>query len=256
MLANKIPKILSPIKTIHRSYSRTGFTLVEMLVVIGIIGLLLVLSAPVWNTLSGSSSITKSSSDIQGILEQARSYAQANNTYTYVGIWEVDVMKAQQGIFTGGTGRVAVGVIASSSGQKLFTNSPGLITSANAVRLSKLAFFDNLHITGDLASSTSGGLARTASEVVITSNTPTTITFQWPLTGTASYPSSLAEVIEFSPQGCARIQTNSTYDPSLNNYLELELVPSHGNTLAPGDIKNSAVIQINGITGAVRLYRP
>src|SRR6476659_10161547 len=62
-----------------------GFTLLELLIVVGIIGLLLVLIAPALTTIKGGTDVTSAAYTIQGVLDTARTYAKANNTYTWVG---------------------------------------------------------------------------------------------------------------------------------------------------------------------------
>ena len=62
-----------------------GFTLLELLIVVGIIGLLLVLIAPAFTTIKGGTDVTSAAYTIQGVLDTARTYAKANNTYTWVG---------------------------------------------------------------------------------------------------------------------------------------------------------------------------
>src|SRR4051812_13059212 len=59
-----------------------GFTLLELLIVVGIIGLLLVLLAPAFTTIKGGNDVTSAAYTIKGVLDTARTYAKANNTYT------------------------------------------------------------------------------------------------------------------------------------------------------------------------------
>ena len=59
-----------------------GFTLLELLIVIGIIAVLLVLIAPAFTTIKSVSDVTSAAYTIKGVLETARTYAKANNTYT------------------------------------------------------------------------------------------------------------------------------------------------------------------------------
>src|SRR6266702_3442749 len=68
-----------------------GFTLLELLVVVGIIGLLLVLIAPAFTYIKGGTDVTSAAYTIKGVLDTARTYAKANNTYTWVGFYEEDV---------------------------------------------------------------------------------------------------------------------------------------------------------------------
>ena len=62
-----------------------GFTLLELLIVVGIIGLLMVLIAPAFTTIKGGTDVTSAAYTIKGVLDTARTYAKANNTYTWVG---------------------------------------------------------------------------------------------------------------------------------------------------------------------------
>src|SRR6266699_1112129 len=67
-----------------------AFTLLELLIVVGIIGLLLVLIAPAFTYIKGGTDVTSAAYTIQGVLDTARTYAKANNTYTWVGFYEED----------------------------------------------------------------------------------------------------------------------------------------------------------------------
>ena len=95
-----------------------GFTLLELLIVVGIIGLLLVLIAPAFTTIKGGSDVTSAAYTIKGVLDTARTYAKANNTYTWVGFYEEDVSSGTPG--TAGTGRVVMSIVASKDGTKVY----------------------------------------------------------------------------------------------------------------------------------------
>ncbi len=90
-----------------------GFTLLELLIVIGLIAILLVLIVPAFTTIKSGTEVTtaiygvkgllenfttiKSGTEVttaiygvKGLLENARAYAKANHTYVFVGFAEVD----------------------------------------------------------------------------------------------------------------------------------------------------------------------
>src|SRR5205809_3638407 len=64
---------------------RAGFTLLELLIVVGIIGLLLVLIAPAFTTIKSAGDVTSAAYTIKGVLDTARTYAKANNSYNWLG---------------------------------------------------------------------------------------------------------------------------------------------------------------------------
>jgi len=68
-----------------------GFTLIELLIVIGIIALLMVLIAPAFTTIKSGTDVTSAAYTVKGVLDTARTYAKANNTYTWVGFYEENV---------------------------------------------------------------------------------------------------------------------------------------------------------------------
>ncbi len=83
------PSLNSQLSTINSV--RAGFTLLELLIVIGIIALLMVLLAPAFTTIKTGGDVTNAAYTIKGVLDTARTYAKANNTYTWVGFYEEDV---------------------------------------------------------------------------------------------------------------------------------------------------------------------
>src|SRR6516165_9215224 len=84
----------------------SAFTLLELLIVVGIIGLLLVLIAPAFTTIKSGTDVTSAAYTIKGVLDTARTYAKANNTYTWVGFYEEDVSQSSTNPATAGVGRV------------------------------------------------------------------------------------------------------------------------------------------------------
>ncbi len=83
-------------------------------------------------------------------------------------------------------------------------------------------------------------------------NSTAKTTFQWPISSSAKH--NFVKVIEFDPQGVPRVQAGAIHDSSVNNCIEIALVPANGNVAAVN--ANQAAIQIDGVTGAVRLFRP
>src|SRR5437762_4482745 len=92
--------------------SEGAFTLVELLIVIGIIGLLLVLIAPAFTSIKGGTDVTSVAYTIQGVLDTARTYAKANNTYTWVGFYEENGSSESPNSNQPPVGRVIMSIVA------------------------------------------------------------------------------------------------------------------------------------------------
>src|SRR5438093_12899641 len=91
-----------------------GFTLLELLIVVGIIGLLMVLIAPAFTTIKGGTDVTSAAYTIKGVLDTARTYAKANNTYTWIGFFEENVANpASPNPDTPAVGRIVISIVAS-----------------------------------------------------------------------------------------------------------------------------------------------
>ena len=278
---------------------RHGFTLVELLVVVGVIVLMMTLAVPAFNSIRGGTDFTSVTYDMSGLLDQARAYAMANNTFVLVGIMEVNSsIGTNANPQVSGTGRIAMAVIASKDGtrpyQALLDNShsntsPNLLGGGSTVTGSGAAFtavtklytFSNVHIV-DLQSTTpqmptSGNMVRpTVAPYYDIGNTIQCVSatpFGWPL-GTAITGSPVPQyafaakpgqgvVIEFDPQGSARIITNQGNNgpllDAIPQQIELAIEPARGNQVATLTTEQSgqiAAIQIDGMSGAVRIYRP
>jgi prepilin-type N-terminal cleavage/methylation domain-containing protein len=268
---------------------QAGFTLLELLIVVGIIGLLMVLIAPAFTNMKSGSDFTNAVYGIQGVLENARTYAKANRTYVFVGFAEVDSsVDSSASPQLAGNGRVAVAVVASKDGTRHFnytTNNQGSdwqATYADSTKpeyrgghltpVGKLQGFENLHFMpldfGPWSPTTypNSNMARYQPTV----NTPyvlgrsgsTSVTpFTWPLGSplNSGYVYRFDRVIYFDPSGIARIATSNNAD-QIADVIEIDFQPTHGiATPTPPqsqDAGNHAVVQLGTTDGAVRVYRP
>ena len=244
-----------------------GFTLLELLIVVTIMGLLLVLMAPAFTTIKGGTDATSAAYTIKDVLDTARTYAKANSTYTWVGFKEVDVSQdASVSPQISGIGRVAMAIVASKDGTRGYditnTNLPSpsgwtnYNNGANLVAVGKLQYLNNVHLAGALT--TAGNMARpsVSSNNYIIGLAPVSVTpFDWPLGSVLNAGQySFNKVINFDPQGVARIQYSTNTD-IISPYTEVGLQQTHGTTV-DANSPNVAAIQLGGVGGSVTVYRP
>lgn len=284
-----------------RPHRRSGFTLVELLVVVGVIVIMMSLAIPAFNSIRGGTDFTSEVYSVTGAIAEARAYAMANNTFVLMGIQEVNgTQSTSTSPQLSGTGRIAIAIIASKDGTRpyqtllntpaftglnWFTSGYGSGTAFTAI--SKLITLTNIHLV-DLQSATSttpttGGMVRPFPtdypptwpakdyDVANTSQCTAANCFAWPLgsspNGTPTPQYTFIQVIEFDPEGSARIIVgnpnggeNSVAQDSIPYYIEIGLQPAFGSTAngPPADETKGQItaIQIDGMTGATRTYRP
>ena len=249
--------------------ARRGFTLVEMLTVMAIIVVLLTILAPVVTSVSTSRTLANAGGDIASTLEQARTYAMANNTYVYVGFFEADATQSA-GLRpqSPGTGRVYVGAIATRDGTNGYSTE--IWTTSNMVDLNKPQRFDGVHFTGaDITKAlTTMDQNLSKTDVVLFPSSGSSgsselyessvLSFNAPSQATTGKICTFNQVIQFAPTGGAKIITSTTGSLQQVPYFQFGLLPAHGNqasSQATVSTPDCAGIQIDGLTGVIRLYR-
>lgn len=239
-----------------------AFTLIEMMVVIAIIAILMALIAPAFTSLKSAGDVTSAAYTIKGVLDQAHTYAQANNTYTWVGFFEENVSNPSPNSATPKIGRIVMSVVASKDGTILYDpNNPAKIDTTRLIQVGKLIKIENAHLwTHTDTPSGAGSTFDTRPNVTATycigdTSPPDSLTrFQYPIGSpepAAQY--TFVKAVQFSPGGEARIN-NSSITYSLQTAAEIALMATHGttvDTISP----NLVAIQFTGAGGEVRVYR-
>jgi prepilin-type N-terminal cleavage/methylation domain-containing protein len=263
---------------------RAGFTLLELLIVIAIIAILLVLIAPAFTTIKSAGDVTSAAYTIKGVLDTARTYAKANNTYTWVGFFEEDISSATPG--TAGTGRLVMSIVASKDGTRLYDPSnPRAIDPTKLIQVSKLVKIDNMHFpifnpgsdTGDTFDtrpwpsptptpandSRFGEINLSGGQSAPTTNTQ--FPFQYPVASSAPPAQyTFQKTLQFSPRGESTINSGLgmggiTYN--VKRIVEIGLIQTHGTVVptptpsAGNYVGNVAAVQITGFGGSVKIYR-
>lgn len=273
-------------RSTHRN--RIGFTLIELLVVIAIILVLTLLLAPAFTSLKPAGDTTSAAYTIKGVLEQARTYAMANNTYTWVGFYEEDgSTPSASPTATPGTGRIVMSMVASKDGTTVYNpNSsinPDPLDPAKLTQIGKLVKIENVHLpilsdgtgTGNtfdtrpapgVSFDTACSCDNTRSSrfgdinVAVPQSAPSTnskFPFHYPLTSAFPGQYRFDKTFQFNPRGEGRI--NSTY--GVLRVVEFGFISTRGNAaptpspspgLYPGNV---VAVQITGFGGNVTIYR-
>src|SRR5438876_2295881 len=106
----------------------SAFTLLELLIVLAITGILLVLIAPTFTAIKGGTDVTSAAYTIKGVLDTARTYAKANNTYVWVGFLEENVANpVSPNTDTPKVGRLIMSIVASKDGTNVYGSITGTI---------------------------------------------------------------------------------------------------------------------------------
>ena len=255
-----------------------GFTLLELLIVISIIGILLVLIGPAFTSLKGGTDVTSAAYTIKGVLDTARTYAKANNTYTWVGFYEEDVSSGTPG--TAGTGRLVMSIVASKDGTNVYGSGTVVIDPTKLLQVGKLIKIDNIHLPlfalgtgmGDTfdarpspSPATDANYSRFGELNGLPPNTAPLTTphnFQYPVGNPAPAQYTFSKLLQFNPRGDSRVSGDS-YD--VRQVVEIGLLQTHGSATPPprsgGGTSfvtwdgNVAAVQITGFGGSVKIYR-
>jgi len=238
----------------------------EMLVVMGIIALLMVLVAPAFTSLKSAGDVTSAAYTVKGVLDTARTYAKANNTYTWVGFFEEDVSQpSTTPQATAGIGRIVMSIVASKDGTIIYDPtlvSPGKITTTRLIQVGKLTKIENVHLTTFTDSPSGTGLTfdtrpnvtPITSYRIGTSPPDSTTPFQYPVGNPEpAWQYTFVKAVQFSPGGEARVD-NSTSTYSLQTAAEIGLRATHGTTV-DAISPNVVAIQFGGVGGDTIIYR-
>jgi hypothetical protein len=230
----------------------------------------MVLVVPAFTNIKSAGDVTSAAYTIKGVLDTARTYAKANNTYTWVGFFEEDgSIPSASPTAIPGNGRIVMSIVASKDGSTVYSGSIGNPpvdmdpAGTRLIQVGKLIKLDNIHLrtfaqgsgTGETFPTrppVSGGSPNNA-KIGDTSPDDSLRYFHYPPTGAegaAQY--KFRKMIQFSPRGECRPQ-NDNYE--LRAVIEVGFQPIHG-TVAPAldDPKNCAV-QLTGFGGNIRIYQ-
>jgi len=191
------------------------------------------------------------------VLDQARTYAMANNTYTWVGFYEENVSNpVSPNSDIPAVGRVVMSIVASKDGTNVA--SSGTIDPTKLTQVGKLTKINNVHLwthtdTPSNAGSTFDTRPNVATTYCIGATSPTNSTtpFQYPLGG-SQY--TFVKAVQFSSDGEARVN-NNTYSPQPVPAAEIGLEPTHGAATPSSTPANLVAIQFTGVGGNVTIYR-
>jgi prepilin-type N-terminal cleavage/methylation domain-containing protein len=264
-----------------------AFTLIELLVVMGIIALLMALVAPAFTTIKSAGDVTSAAYTVKGVLDMARTYAKANNTYTWVGFYEEGVSQASTNPATAGTGRFVMSIVASNDGTNLGADPSSSATGTNnyidrtrLIQVTKLVKIENVHLPlfAVCTSNCNGGAFDTRPAIQsdpfvgynasrfgeinasgpntapydTTNNGLTKFPFWYPLSATSQAQAqyTFRRTLRFGPSGESRI--NSTYD--MRPVIEVGLLQTHGTaTPVPSGGAGTSTVSFSGNVTAVQI---
>ncbi len=240
----------------------------ELLAVVGMMVLMMAFVGPVIRGLKGSRDTIDSAYEIGGILEQARTFAMANNTYTWVGFFEEDGVKpAVRGnvAATSGTGRVVACIFTAKDGLRYtpgVTPVPTQLSGSvgNLAVVGKIRLFEGMHLVTTAANRTIAPASMLGPLIIANTNGVEVVS-----TGTGSLPKAVypllattpnytfAKILEFNPLGEVNTLDRAVPGEPPLQWVGIGLQRANGNI---PEAKPAPNIFIEGLTGRVHIFKP
>ncbi len=242
-----IPSILPmrlPMSPIYRQ-SR-GFTLIEILMVITIMAVIMGISIAAFGSFSSQGKTNQTTLEVGGLLEQARQYAVAQNTFVWVVFNKENEPTLKNDEFT-------VAIVASKDGTDPNPSpnraySYGTVPSATLDLISKIKTFQAVQLknAGSFTSAQIPSLPPTRHGSAMTGFSENA-SFQIQIPGTSS-PTLFDRSIQFTPNGGIR------YNDAPIDFAEFSFQPTQINPEKSDRL--AVVVRVNGLTGRTSFYRP
>lgn len=214
----------------------SGFTLIEMLVVIVIISILLVGVVPAFNSINGARGVTRAINDVAGMLELARAEAMATRSYVYVGFANT--------INADGNAELRSGAVISNDGSSS-------TASTNLRPISKLVKLPGMLMTNYTALPQ---VVKDATDVSLQTDSDFVVSFPMTAYLKDKFNDSAfnsCPIVGISPQGEMLHSSNRLV--FFRTTSSVGLVPTHGVTPITTD---GAIVSYYGGTGQLRITRP
>lgn len=221
--------------------SARGFTLLELIAVMGIMAVLLAVSGPAIHAIKGAGGVTKASADLARSLELARVYAMANRTYVRVGISQRDSIN----------GRQIPSLVILTSFSADGSDQGDTSDAAKWPALGKPLVVDNMRIFDSLNAAQPNTQNDVTPSQDSSDNSGTLIgKFSRTVPGFGASLLNFDYAIQFSPNGEARVCTD---EPA--RFIKIGLdEPDPADDQAPRN-KNPLILRLSATNGGINILR-
>lgn len=209
----------------------TGFSLIELMIVIAVVGLIAALSLPALSGFGDSQRLTGAAYDAGGLLELARSEAVARQTYVWAGFTNV---------IDQGSAEIRMAAVFSKDGRGDNIAPGNLGNLSRIVRVANVELSAWPDLSNELREIESG---QTPDSLASNSDG---IEFQ---VGDTTFENS----ITFTPRGQAMLEGSTNPDSGYNPLVDVSFRQTRGLDVPVGALEASVLIE--GATGSVRILR-
>ncbi len=214
----------------------SGFSLVELMVVIAIILIVSVFAAPSFKNIGDAGKMTRAINDVANMLELARTEAMATRSYVYIGFANPT---------TSGISELKLAAVISIDGSSN-TSSTNLRPLTKVLTVSGMLMTNYSSLPTNVKSAADTSL-QTNSDYVVTFTTTSYLQSKF---SDSAFNSSVPTVT-ISPQGDVLNATSPAV--FFRTTTSVGLVPTHGTVPVTTD---GAIVSYYGGTGQLRLTRP
>jgi type II secretory pathway pseudopilin PulG len=270
-----------------------GFTLLELLIVTVITIFLTALVVPAFTNLKNANDVTNAAYTVKSVLDTARTYAKAKNTYAWIGFAEENANSSAPAAPTPTpaaspypSGRVVMAVVASTDGTNLgadagssATGTENFIDPAKLLPVTKLVRMENIHLpllavctsncTGDTFDNRPAlrfdpfGVGYNASRYgELYATAPNTAPYETTNNGLTKFPFQYP-VGNPAPTALYRFRRTLRFGPTgecrinstydVRSVIEIGLLQTHGTAIPPPSGGNGSTITYSGNVAAVQI---